>query len=243
MIEIKVFRSIARFLSTLWKDTSGIILPYVTGMIVVIVGLSLLAIDGARLVGSQTQMQTAADALALAGGAELNRRAGAIANATAAINNLLSNQMFAMGVNTPIQATDIKFYETLPAADQPLPTTGTNNDFRARFVKVTVGPQAIQTIFPVTFLNPGGTNTFNAGATAVAGGREDATCQQTPMFICNPMDTPGLANYDDATLALPQLTGKTTRLQLAQNSQYFPGNFRWTQPHFNASITNQCGRG
>src|SRR5262249_11474615 len=157
--------------------------------LVVIVGLSLLAIDGARLVSSQTQMQTAADALALAGGAELNRRAGAIAAATAAINNLLSNQMFAMGVNTPVQAQNITFYETLPAADRPLSEgTTTTNDFRARFVAVTVGPQTLQTIFPVTFLNPGGTNTFTAGATAVAGGREDSSCQQTPMFICNPKD-------------------------------------------------------
>ena len=32
-----------------WNDTSGVILPYVTVMLVVIVGLSVLALDGARL--------------------------------------------------------------------------------------------------------------------------------------------------------------------------------------------------
>src|SRR5262249_18024180 len=33
-------------LKSLWNDTSGIILPYVTMMLVVIVGLSVLAVDG-----------------------------------------------------------------------------------------------------------------------------------------------------------------------------------------------------
>src|SRR5262249_37174915 len=36
------------FAKTLWNDTSGIILPYVTIVLVVIVGLSVLALDGAR---------------------------------------------------------------------------------------------------------------------------------------------------------------------------------------------------
>jgi hypothetical protein len=39
---------IARFAKTFWSDTSGIILPYVTLMLVVIVGLAVLALDGAR---------------------------------------------------------------------------------------------------------------------------------------------------------------------------------------------------
>ena len=42
-------------------------LPYVTVMLVVIIGVSLLAVDGSRFMSLQTQMQNAADALALAG--------------------------------------------------------------------------------------------------------------------------------------------------------------------------------
>ena len=55
-------------------------------------------------------MQSAADALALAGAAELDRkpadpatgRPGAIARATAAINNLLSNQLFGITLNLSV---------------------------------------------------------------------------------------------------------------------------------------------
>src|SRR5260370_39703298 len=56
-----------------WRDTSGIILPYVTLMLVVIIGLAVLALDGARYMSLQTQLQNAADALALAAAAELDR--------------------------------------------------------------------------------------------------------------------------------------------------------------------------
>src|SRR5262249_30745662 len=50
-----VFKKGTQFARTFWDDTSGIILPYVTMMLVVIVGLSVLAVDGARLMSLQTQ--------------------------------------------------------------------------------------------------------------------------------------------------------------------------------------------
>ena len=66
-----------RMFKSLWQDTSGIMLPYVTVMLVVIIGGSLLAVDGARFMSLQTQMQAAADALALAGARELNGKSDA----------------------------------------------------------------------------------------------------------------------------------------------------------------------
>ena len=75
----------------LWNDTSGVILPYVTVMLVVIVGLSVLALDGARLMSLQTQLQNGADALALAGAAELDRLPDAETRARTAIQRLLTN--------------------------------------------------------------------------------------------------------------------------------------------------------
>ena len=48
----------ARFLS----DTTGSILPYVTLVLVVIVGPSVLALDGGRYMSLQTQLQKGADA-------------------------------------------------------------------------------------------------------------------------------------------------------------------------------------
>jgi uncharacterized membrane protein len=54
-------KSLQRF----WEDRDGAILPYVAIMLVVIFGLSALAIDASRLMSVQTQLQNAADALAL----------------------------------------------------------------------------------------------------------------------------------------------------------------------------------
>ena len=54
-------------LRSLWADTDGVILPYVTVMLVVFVGVSVLALDGGRYMSLQSQLQKGADALAIAG--------------------------------------------------------------------------------------------------------------------------------------------------------------------------------
>ena len=97
---MRLIVSTRRMFKSLWQDTSGIMLPYVTVMLVVIIGVSLLAVDGARYMSLQTQMQTAADALALAGARELNKKAGAETRATNAINNLVTNGLAGMGMTT-----------------------------------------------------------------------------------------------------------------------------------------------
>src|SRR5438128_12099349 len=86
-----------QFAKALWNDTSGIILPYVTVMLVVIVGLSVLALDGARLMSLQTQLQNGADALALAGAAELDRLPDSETRARTAIQRLLTNSTLLFG--------------------------------------------------------------------------------------------------------------------------------------------------
>src|ERR1700724_4932793 len=82
---------IAHSLKSFRADTDGIILPYVTMMLVVIVGVSVLALDGSRYMSLQTQLQNGADALALAGAAELDRTPTAIERAINAINSLITN--------------------------------------------------------------------------------------------------------------------------------------------------------
>ena len=75
----------------LWDDREGVVLPYVAVMLIAIVGLSALALDASRLMSVQTQLQNAADALALAGAAELDRRPDSIIRAEAAIRGLIAN--------------------------------------------------------------------------------------------------------------------------------------------------------
>src|SRR5205809_1854310 len=81
----------AESIKAFWRDTDGVILPYVTMMLVVIVGVSVLTLDGSRYMSLQTQLQNGADALALAGAAELDRTPTAIERATHAINRLITN--------------------------------------------------------------------------------------------------------------------------------------------------------
>jgi len=80
-----VAAKIAQSIKAFCGDTDGVILPYVTVMLVVIVGVSVLALDGSRYMSLQTQLQNGADALALAGAAELDRTPTAIERATKAI--------------------------------------------------------------------------------------------------------------------------------------------------------------
>ena len=65
-------------------------LPYVTIMLVIFVGVGALALDGARATSLQTQLQKGADALAIAGAAELDRLTTSTSRATNAINTSLN---------------------------------------------------------------------------------------------------------------------------------------------------------
>src|SRR5215471_8303844 len=207
-----------QFAKALWNDTSGIILPYVTMMLVVIVGLSVLAVDGARLMSLQTQLQNGADALALAGAAELDRLPDAEKRARTAIERLLTNStLFGSGASRTIAVSNIKFYSRLPANDASPMSAGTlaTGSGNARFVSVTVRPVTLPTILPAAIF--GGANTVTTAASAVAG-FDQVVCGVTPIYVCNPYETEGMT-YDEATQALqlaaanPSNQGRLMRLR------------------------------
>src|SRR5215467_9548206 len=103
---------------TLGSDTRGVILPYVTILLVVIIGVAVLALDGARYMSLQTQLQNGADALALAGAAELDRLPDSQTRAIYAIHSLLSNStLFGTGADRRVQVASIQFYSRLPETD------------------------------------------------------------------------------------------------------------------------------
>jgi Flp pilus assembly protein TadG len=196
-----VFEKGAQCARALWEDNSGVILPYVTVMLVVIVGLSVLALDGARLMSLQTQLQNGADALALAGAAELDRLPDAETRARGAIENLLTNStLFGSGTNRTIAVSKIQFYRRLPASDASPMSAGAlaTRPTNARFVSVAVRPVTLPTILPAAFF--GGANTITTSAFAVAG-FDQVVCGVTPIYVCNPYETPGMS-YDQATEAL-----------------------------------------
>jgi hypothetical protein len=200
-------------------------------MLVVIVGLSVLALDGARLMSLQTQLQNGADALALAGAAELDRLPDAETRARTAIERLLTNStLFGSGASRTIAVSKIQFYSRLPASDASPMSAGTlaTRPANARFVLVTVRPVTLPTILPAVFF--GAANTITAAASAVAG-FDQVVCGVTPIYVCNPYETAGMT-YDQATEALqhaaanPADQGRLIRLrQYGGNAPYAAADY------------------
>src|SRR5262245_50875909 len=215
-----VLKKGTRFARAFWNDTSGVILPYVTVMLVVIVGLSVLALDGARLMSLQTQLQNGADALALAGAAELDRLPDAETRARTAIQRLLTNStLFGARANRTIAVSNIKFYSRLPANDASPMSAGrlASGPGNARFVSVTVRPVTLPTILPAAIF--GGANTVTTAASAVAG-FDQVVCGVTPIYVCNPYETEGMT-YDQATEALQHAAANPTdQARLIRLRQY-----------------------
>ena len=235
-------------LTKVWRDTRGIILPYMTFMLVVIVGVSVLALDGARLMGLQTQLQAGADALALAGAAELDRLPDSIDRATNAINNLVTNPtLFGAASSESVTVSDIQFLRSLPPNDSESisPDNVTTDPTRARFVQVTIEPVILSTILPASIF--GGSSKVTVGAQAVAG-FDQVLCNSIPLFVCNPFETEHMT-YFDATQALVEanndksINRKLVRLVSMQTKKVAnaPGDFGYVRPATGALPANTCG--
>src|SRR5262249_37350788 len=256
---------IAQSIRALWSDTDGIILPYVTVMLVVIVGVAVLALDGSRYMSLQTQLQNGADALALAGAAELDRTPTAIERANRAIgfrcqvnsstcqpieggHGLVSNwSLFGSGPDRNVRVAGIRFLRSLPVRDSDpiLPGNVTSDPTQVAFVEVTVKPIGLPTILPASFF--GGSNLLTAGAQAVAG-FDQVVCDFTPIFICNPFEEPGMS-YQQATTALvnashdPASQRRLIRLAGTQEKTgtFGRGDFGYLTPTTGSLPTNFCG--
>ena len=238
----------AQPINAFWDDTDGVILPYVTMMLVVIVGVSVLALDGSRYMSLQTQLQNGADALALAGAAELDRTPTAIERAINAINSLVTNaSLFGSGPDRNVQVARIRFLGSLPARDSDpiLPRNETSDPTQAAFVEVTAEPIRLPTILPPSFF--GGSSILTVGAQAVAG-FDQVVCDFTPIFVCNPFETPGMT-YQQATGALVSASndpvGQRRLIRLAGTQQngaaFSQGDFGYLTPTTGSLPADSCG--
>jgi hypothetical protein len=243
-----VAAKIARSIKAFWGDTDGVILPYVTLMLVVIIGVSVLAPDGSRYMSLQTQLQNGADALALAGAAELDRTPTAIERATRAINRLVTNSsLFGSGSDRNVRVARINFLRTLPPRDSDpiLPGNRTGDPTLAAFVEVTVEPIRLRTILPASIF--GGSNALTAGAQAIAG-FDQVVCDFTPIFVCNPFETGGMT-YRQATEALVDASNdgvaqrKLIRLTATQEKigALGRGDFGYVTPTTGSLPAHFCG--
>jgi Flp pilus assembly protein TadG len=208
-------------------DDRGAVLVYVSLALTVFMGMAALAIDASRLFTLQTEMQSAADAFALAAAAELDGNAGAQTRAQAAIANMVqNNQTFATGANAIVPGDlSVTFYSSIPSDDQPL-SAGTiaTDDATTRFVRVKVNQRQTSNIF-AEFIGGGATATATAQAVA---GFTQAVCKFTPLFICNPY-----ADKDALLSALESGADQSRLIDLKKwsgSGKISAGNFGFLEP-------------
>ncbi len=197
----------SRGLRSLWQDRRGTVTVYVAIVAPALLGIGALTIDLGRLMTVNTELQSAADAAALAGAAELNRFSGARDKARAAAVSAVTNlQTFATGgadvaidpanCADPPVAPCIRFLKDLPASDGD-PITAPNlaaTDAEARFIDVHV---AARTVTNVLIKLVGGPAISSTSATAVAG-NDPVICNVPPMFMCNPTEDPDNTDLEDS---------------------------------------------
>ena len=204
-------------------------------MLPVLVGFALLALDASRRMSLQTQMQAAADSLALAGARELNKQPGAESRAISAMANAYgstksANTVYGVG-SSPTLTYAYGFYSNLSAASEGIGGSEASGDSDAKFVAVKVTPQTWSTILPASFLANISTNAFATGAEAVAGFAGTSVCSVAPIFVCNPYEASSGSMTDaqaTATLYAAFDNPAILRRQLKLNRNGVgPGHFGW----------------
>lgn len=145
-----------------FRDQQGVALVLVTVMLPVLMGFALLVIDRSRAFNLHSDLQKAADALALAGAAELDGKPDALTRSDNALQFLVSNQSRFSDEGTqtvsylPTDATDVdrRFLSTIPASDaDPIEESNVTTDPAAAvFIEITVKPVGFDSIFPASLL-------------------------------------------------------------------------------------------
>jgi len=200
---------------SLAKHRHGIALVYLSMLLPVLIGGGLLATEARRLFGLQTSLHEGADALALAGAAELNlRRAfgcppSSIDQATNDINNLVQNQSrFGTNGRAKFSVSNVRFLSGLSARDH-------HDTTEARYVEVMAKPAKINIIFPVAYL----CGAYNQASAVAVAALAVAVCQVTPLYICNPykglpttvFDAAANPNFRRLEISLKKQGGATTQ--------------------------------
>lgn len=223
------------------KNEDGYMLVLFAIFIPVFLGMGLIIFDISRGNNARTDLQAAADALALAAARELDGGPDSINRAQAAMEESgLVNTVGLLTFDDPVielrysgdgtTPFRVTFLKGIPEDDdEPLTPSLTGNNVtangeEARFVYVRAQSDDLRSFFFTP--NNLEQQTVPIAAQAVAT-RRLGVCQIPPMFICNPFEReygPGRANlvraYNDG-----RLHGRLLRLVTSEGNQIYPGNF------------------
>ena len=212
------------------SDLSGAFAVWAALFAPVLISAAALSVDASRMYNLDQELQSAADALARAGAAELNQKSDSITRSERAIANLVTNsQKFGQNGFGRVNAQTIRFLSDVPDNDfDPVPEEMVTTDpTQARFVEVTVVPETVSVMFPKKVVQS--ITSVSLQALSIAG-TEDGVCSVAPLFVCNPYEDTGTSLYD--ALEDPSYHGRLIQFK-APNSvsdTYGPGNFGFLDP-------------
>ncbi|QKC98664.1 pilus assembly protein TadG-related protein [Mesorhizobium sp. NZP2298] len=231
-----------RTIRAFWRDQRGIALILVSITLPAIIGFSLLAIDMSRVNNLHNDLQKGADALALAGAAELDGTSDAITRADRALATLVANK-YTFSTSGPPQTLAAagvtrRYLKSLPTSDN-LPIAAANvitdevtDAPLARYVEIKVTPVGFAAIFPASYLTGNSaSNGFNVGATAVAG-FTSSVCDYTPVFMCNPYEDTSITGGVTLEQAAQSRQYRRRQIILRGDGSYAPGNFAFLSSPF-----------
>ncbi len=189
-------RASAGLLQRLGQNQRGAVFAYLAFGIVVFMGAMALALDLGRFFTTNTELQSAADSLALAGAAELDGSLGARDRATLVVfgglqGQLANGQTFAtdgLGQEVEPNATPggVVFLKRLPPdGTEPAAADVALTDAEARFIRVMVEDRTVNNGLSIPLI---GNAPITTNAVAVAGFTQ-AVCRFPPLFMCNPMES------------------------------------------------------
>ncbi len=171
------------------KNQQGAVAATYALALIPLIAVAGLGFDYARVVGMDTELQSAADQAALAGATQLDRRSGSMQRAINAVRGgLVTNRtLFASdGTTTAVDlpAINIKFYSNRADAEagtNSFDVTESDGDARAGFVSVTVETRSANySLTPIV-----GAIRGQMVSSAVAG-IGSALCRIPPLMVCNP---------------------------------------------------------
>ncbi len=212
------------------QSEGGSVALWAAAAMPVVLGGAALSIDASRLYNMDQDLQSAADAFARAGAAELDQRSDSIARATNAVATLVENeQKTGADGRGNVRVKKIRYLKSVPPKDyMEIPADQiTNVPSEARYVEVEVMPERVSTMFPQGVVR--NITSVELGAVSTAGFSQDV-CGVAPVFICNPFELSTTTSIYEA-MEDPSFRRRQIKFKAqGPNAQYSPGNFGYLDP-------------
>ena len=222
--------NIPRFFKSFARCTGGSVAIWAAFSTPVLVSGAALSIDASRIYNMDNEMQSASDALARAGAAELDQRSDSLERSKRAIQNLVSNdQKFSKDGNGQVEIETIRFLKSIPTHDydEVQDSDVTFSPAEAKYVEVKVKTETVSTLFPTSLIKKMTDTDLNAKSIA---GFDQGVSGIAPVFICNPQENENITIYE--AMDDPGFRRKIIKFkeQGGKNAQFGPGNFGWLDP-------------